>query len=87
MGLRASFLLLVTKLEWQGLCTAERVGVRTITATGQAGHVGLEIANGQIGTVCELNEATVDVACRQLGYDYGIASPSSCASVCGAAGS
>ena len=69
--------------------------MRIINANGHASHVGLlelELASGQFGTVCGLSGAAADVACRQLGYDYGIISPSSCAqygggSACGAAGS
>lgn len=69
--------------------------MRIIGPAGQAGHVGLlelETASGQFGTVCGVNGAAAEVACRQLGYDYGVASPSSCAqyggaSMCGAAGS
>ncbi|CAK9095683.1 Neurotrypsin (Serine protease 12) [Durusdinium trenchii] len=68
---------------------------RAFLAAPLAGHVGLlelETASGQFGTVCGVNGAAAEVACRQLGYDYGVASSSSCAqyggaSVCGAAGS
>lgn len=44
------------------------------------------------GTVCGLTAASADVACRQMGYDFGAASPSPCgqygaSNLCGSAGS
>ena len=48
--------------------------------------------SGNYGTVCGMNGAAADVACRQMGFDFGVVSPAGCASyggasVCGASGS
>merc|ERR1711860_448775 len=51
----------------------------------------VESGDGSLGTVCGMNAAAADVACRELGYDYGSVAPSGCsayggANLCGAAG-
>ena len=80
---------------FQVLCAAAHPDVRVVNQVGQASHVGLlqvAMSSGDFGTVCGLNAAGADVACKQLGYDYGVVSPSACtmyggAGLCGAAGS
>merc|ERR1712110_1179989 len=47
--------------------------------------------SGEYGTVCGMNLAAADVACRQMGYDFGSVSSSPCggyggSSLCGATG-
>lgn len=73
---------------------AGAVHARLLDAAGQPASVGLlEVAVGgeAFGTVCGLSPAAADVVCRQLGFDFGVASTSPCgsyggSSVCGAAG-
>ena len=74
---------------------AARANVRIVTEAGSLEHVGLleiETKEHGYGTVCGMNGHSADVACRQLGYDYGAVSPHSCGqyggtSMCGASGS
>ena len=74
---------------------ASRANVRIVTEAGASGHVGvfeIEMKGQGYGTVCGMNGHSADVACRQLGYDYGVVSPHSCsqyggASICGSSGS
>ena len=69
--------------------------MRISAAPGGAAHAGLlelEMKSGNYGTVCGMNGAAADVACRQMGFDFGVVSPAGCASyggasVCGASGS
>merc|ERR1719350_1724588 len=68
--------------------------VRILDENGAAANVGvLEVSvNGKFGTVSSLNAAAADVACRELGYEFGVLSQSSCgaygaSSLCGAGGS
>ena len=47
---------------------------------------------GGYGTVCGLNSQAANVACRQIGFEFGVVSPAGCAeyggaSFCGASGS
>ena len=68
--------------------------VRLIDASGSASSVGLlqiKLGSGEYGTVCGMNLAAADVACRQMGYDFGSVSSSPCgsyggSSLCGASG-
>ena len=79
---------------WQALCHAS-TNVRIVAAPGGAAHAGLlemETKAGGYGTVCGMNGVAADVACRQMGFDFGVVSPAGCAaygggSVCGASGS
>ena len=79
----------------QATQAAARANVRIVTEAGSLGHVGLleiETKEHGYGTVCGMNGHSADVACRQLGYDYGAVSPHSCGqyggtSMCGASGS
>ena len=55
---------------FQVLCEAAHSDVRVVNQIGQASHVGLlqvAISSGDFGTVCGLNPAGADVACKQLG--------------------
>ena len=69
--------------------------MRIVAAPGGAAHAGLlemETKAGGYGTVCGMNGVAADVACRQMGFDFGVVSPAGCAaygggSVCGASGS
>lgn len=80
---------------WQAFCEASSANVRIVAAPGGIAHAGLlqmEIEAGKYGSVCGMNGAAADVACRQLGFDFGVISPAGCASyggasVCGASGS
>ena len=64
-------------------------------AAGRRANSGLlevQTSSGSYGSVCEMNAEAANVACKQIGYDFGILSPSPCAkygglSWCGAAGS
>ena len=52
----------------------------------------MQMSSGLYGSVCGMNAQAADVACRQLGYDFGVASPSPCGQYgsgdwCGASGS
>merc|ERR1719226_477132 len=67
--------------------------VRIVGASGAATNVGAlqVLVGGEFGTVSGLNGAAANVACRELGYDYGVPSTSACggygaANLCGAAG-
>ena len=63
-----------------------------VAAPRSAAHAGLlemETKAGGYGTVCGMNGMAADVACRQMGFDFGVVSPAGCAaygggSVCGA---
>ena len=71
------------------------VGVRLVAVPGGAAHAGLlemEMEAGGYGTVCGLNSQAANVACRQIGFEFGVVSPAGCAeyggaSFCGASGS
>ena len=76
----------------------EHASVRLVDSSGSLSSTGLlEVSLGgagsiSFGTVCGLNAAAADVVCKQLGYDFGSASPSPCSrqggsSSCGAPGS
>ena len=64
-------------------------------AAGRRANSGLlevQTSFGSYGSVCEMNAEAANVACKQIGYDFGVLSPSPCAkygglSWCGAAGS
>ena len=52
----------------------------------------MEMEAGGYGTVCGLNSQAANVACRQIGFEFGVVSPAGCAeyggaSFCGASGS
>ena len=74
--------------------SAARAGVR-VMADGREASSGLleaQMGSGSYGSVCGMNAQAADVACRQLGYDFGVASPSPCGQYgsgnwCGASGS
>ena len=58
---------------FQVLCEAAHSDVRVVNQVGQASHVGLlqvAMSSGDFGTVCGLNPAGADVACKQLGYCF-----------------
>ena len=66
---------------WQALCHAS-TNVRIVAAPGGAAHAGLlemETKAGGYGTVCGMNGVAADVACRQMGFDFGVVSPAGCA--------
>ena len=71
------------------------VGVRLVAVPGGAAHAGLlemEMEAGGYGTVCGLNSQAANLACRQIGFEFGVVSPAGCAeyggaSFCGASGS
>ena len=73
---------------------AARANVR-IMANGRAVSSGLlevQMSSGSYGSVCGMNTKAADVACKQLGYDFGVVSASPCgqyggSSWCGASGS
>ncbi|CAE7036318.1 PRSS12 [Symbiodinium sp. CCMP2592] len=73
---------------------AARANVR-ITAEGHPASSGLleiQTSSGSYGSVCGMNAEAASVACRQLGFEFGVQSPSPCGqygggSWCGAAGS
>ena len=80
------------------LSSGDRASVRLVDASGSLSSAGvLEVSLGAAGgspygTVCGMSAASADVACKQLGYDFGSVSPSPCSryggsSVCGAPGS
>ena len=78
----------------QVLSKAARATVR-ILAEGHPASSGLlevQTSSGSFGSVCGMNAEAASVACRQLGFDFGVLSPSPCGqygggSWCGAAGS
>ena len=54
------------------------VGVRLVAVPGGAAHAGLlemEMEAGGYGTVCGLNSQAANVACRQIGFEFGVVSP------------
>merc|ERR1719480_59583 len=65
--------------------------VRILDASGTAAKVGVlevHVGSGAFGTVSGLNSAAADVACRELGYEFGVPSMSPCstygaANLCG----
>jgi len=70
--------------------------VRVVSAEGtvgsEAGLLQVRGADGHYGSVCGLNAAAADLACRQLGFDFGVRTSAPCSSyggrsVCGAEGS
>jgi len=68
--------------------------VRIVDASGSPSNAGLLQVrmDVQFGTVCGLNEHAADVACRQMGFDFGSVSASPCqrygsADLCGKSGS
>ena len=69
--------------------------MRLVAVPGGAAHAGLlemEMEAGGYGTVCGLNSQAANVACRQIGFEFGVVSPAGCAeyggaSFCGASGS
>ena len=73
---------------------AARANVR-VTAEGHpasSGLVEIQTSSGSYGSVCGMNAEAASVACRQLGFEFGVQSPSPCGqygggSWCGAAGS
>ena len=73
---------------WQALCHAS-TNVRIVAAPGGAAHAGLlemETKAGGYGTVCGMNGVAADVACRQMGFDFGVVSPAGCAAYGGGSG-
>jgi len=67
--------------------------VRIVDVKGASNNVGAlqVLVGGEFGTVSGLNGAAADVACRELGYDYGVPSTSPCGAygatnLCGAPG-
>lgn len=70
--------------------------VRILDSAGAVSNAGLlEIRTGgeavEFGTVCGMNLAAAEVVCKQLGYDFGSVSDSSCSdyggsALCGAQG-
>ena len=54
------------------------VGGRLVAVPGGAAHAGLlemEMEAGGYGTVCDLNSQAANVACRQIGFEFGVVSP------------
>ena len=95
---RINFLRLIRALNIIGQVSSQAfagVGVRLAAVPGGAAHAGLlemEMEAGGYGTVCGLNSQAANVACRQIGFEFGVASPAGCAeyggaSFCGASGS
>ena len=76
------------------LSKAARANVRVV-ADGHPASSGLlevQTSSGSFGSVCGMNAEAASVACRQLGFDFGVLSPSPCGqygggSWCGATGS
>lgn len=80
------------------LVASAQMEVRVLsTAAGgvtesNVGVLQVQAEDGQgFGTICGMNLAAADIACRQLGHDYGSVAPSACGSYggtnqCGAAG-
>ena len=68
---------------WAGfLSSLAGVGVRLVAVPGGAAHAGLlemEMEAGGYGTVCGLNSQAANVACRQIGFEFGVVSPAGCA--------
>lgn len=67
--------------------------LRLVDAAGSLSSVGLLQVRTEsgFGTVCGVNSKAADVACRQMGFDYGSVSSSSCrhyggADICGTGG-
>ena len=59
-------------------CQAFGVGGRLVAVPGGAAHAGLlemEMEAGGYGTVCGLNSQAANVACRQIGFEFGVVSP------------
>ena len=78
----------------EALSEAKRASVRVVAhgRTANAGLLEVAMSSGTYGSVCGMNAQAAEVACRQLGYDFGVVSPSPCSqyggsSWCGAAGS
>ena len=78
--------------------SSDRASVRLVDASGSLSSAGvLEVSLGATssspyGTVCGMSAESADVACKQLGYEFGSVSPFPCSqyggsSVCGAPGS
>ena len=73
---------------------AERANVRVVAEghPASSGLLEIQTSSGPYGSVCGMNAEAASVACRQLGFDFGVQSPSPCGqygggSWCGAAGS
>merc|ERR1740121_1870903 len=74
---------------------AQSAPVQIVGAGGSPANVGVlqvQVDGGAFGSVCGLSIGAANVACRQLGYDYGVPSLSPCstyggANLCGASGS
>ncbi|CAJ1425668.1 unnamed protein product [Effrenium voratum] len=83
-------LLLLVQQAW---CSA--APARVVDSSGAASHAGLlelQTSGGGYGSVCGMNSAAAHVACRQLGFDFGVVSSTPCGqyggqSHCGASGS
>jgi|EP00927_Polykrikos_kofoidii_P003212 hypothetical protein len=56
--------------------------LRVVDSTGGVANAGLlQVLTGEgFGSVCGLNDEASNVACRSLGYDYGVVSSAPCAS-------
>ena len=61
-------------------------------SSASSGLLEIQTSSGSYGSVCGMNAEAASVACRQLGFEFGVQSPSPCGqyggeSWCGAAGS
>lgn len=73
---------------------AQSAPVQIVGIGGAPANVGalqVQVDGGEFGSVCGLNLGAANVACRQLGYEYGVPSLSPCgtygaANLCGASG-
>ena len=81
-------------MDQQAVSRRVSVGVRLVAVPGGAAHAGLlemEMEAGGYGAVCGLNSQAANVACRQIGFEFGVVSAAGCAeyegaSFCGASG-
>ena len=77
----------------RGAGDARVVGIGGILSNVGVLQIRAGDANGNdFGTICGINLAGADVACKQMGYDFGTVSSTPCSnyggrSVCGAKGS
>ena len=76
------------------LSKAVRANVRVVAdgPPASSGLLEVQTSSGSFGSVCRMNAEAASVACRQLGFDFGVLSPSPCGqygggSWCGATGS
>lgn len=80
----SALLLHVAYSHGEVLATATSGSVRLLSLSGARAHVGLvqvtnsAVGDSHFGSVCGMSPGAADVACRQLGYDFGTVSSSGC---------